>query len=603
MGETAPRAPTLVLARTADGAERAMRWVRGDAVVVLGDDVAMSAAEPVGTDVVIDVPDSDPAWLHSAIAVSRVAVSPGHRLLLVLTTITGSSGSVAEVFGEALQGLTVRGVSTNGASVGLSMGPGGDGTDHDLTGRSVVGAMRLAKMLLGIMAPAGVGADSFEADEASLTSYLADVSHLRDELATARRDIDGLRAPGPPPVAAAVDRSGPAVVDPPHPVRRSPSTRMRRVAVLIAAVAGWVAVTAAIVGATSLQVDAVPGLLGLGLVMFLVVDVRRRFVNMYRRVIYLTAVAEQSRTRTGQLRDAMGTRHEAIRVVTNRAANAADRTVTLAREAAADAVLRHEAQRVALDRLHDQARSNEIAALAPTIRRAVNYDLMTLYRQIEANVILRDAVDVTGPTPPLRGWAASPDVIALLVRELRIHRPTTIVECGSGASTAWLAMACRTLNLPARVISLEHDEHFASATRELVAGCGVEHLVDVRCAPLEPVVLADFEGSWYSPQLIEGLTDVGLVFVDGPPADTNPLARFPALPMLYPHLADRVTIVLDDTIRAEERLIASRWSEWAPGLVTSDHPLEKGAIVLRRTSRSDPGPPIDLVPLPEVSDA
>src|SRR6185437_4279924 len=45
--------------------------------------------------------------------------------------------------------------------------------------------------------------------------------------------------------------------------------------------------------------------------------------------------------------------------------------------------------------------------------------------------------------PPTRGWAASPDLLAVLVDVVITERPALIVECGSGASTLWLALAMR----------------------------------------------------------------------------------------------------------------------------------------------------------------
>lgn len=594
---------TLLLAQTAAGAERAARWVRGDAVVIVGSDFSQPVDRQALVDAVIDVPDADPGWLHSALDASRGSVSPGGRLLLVLTASGDPNRKIGDVMGEALHGLAVNVVSTNRDSVALSMGPAvRDDSNREQVCHSLAGAFRLASVLKGLSDSESVDIETFETDLHQLTRDLGDLSGLHRELAESRRELDALRASVAASSDGAVEAPGGRGVE---ASRTSASRGRRRLRQLVAGgvvVAGWVALSAVLVAVTSMDLDALPGLLALGVLAFGLFDARRRSVSVHRRIAYATQVAEETRSRLGEQRAVADEQHATLKTLTHRAANATERANTVAKEAAVDAARRYESHRASLERTHAEfsaaaethssdlvGQSKERVSAVATIRGVVKQDLMTLYRQLEANQILRDAVHVTGPTPPLRGWAASPDVLALLVSELHRNRPTTIVECGSGASTAWLAMACRTLGLDARVVSLEHEDRFAVQTRELVAACGVEDLVEVRCSPLvELASLDDFEGSWYSPDLLDGVHDIGLVFVDGPPADTNLLARFPALPVLYPRLAATATIVLDDTIRDEERVIAERWMAWADDLVQADYPLEKGAAVFHRMVPPDP---------------
>lgn len=238
--------------------------------------------------------------------------------------------------------------------------------------------------------------------------------------------------------------------------------------------------------------------------------------------------------------------------------------------------------------------SNAVKELKMTVpkstRAHVALELLTTYRQIEALMRLRDVVDVTGPTPRLREWAASADVVMLLVDELQRLRPTTVVECGSGASTVWMAMASRTFGLDTRIVALEHDEHYAAATRQALADCGVGERAEVVVAPLEPITIGDFVGPWYAASALEDLRDIGLVFVDGPPAGSGPMARFPALPALHARLAPTATIVLDDTIREEETDIAASWVDAYPEFDRTDEKFEKGACVLRRIAPSPTEP-------------
>ena len=67
---------------------------------------------------------------------------------------------------------------------------------------------------------------------------------------------------------------------------------------------------------------------------------------------------------------------------------------------------------------------------------------------------------------------------------------------------------------------------------------------------------------------------IDLVFVDGPPGTTGPLARYPALPVLRDRCAPGARFILDDAARPDERTIINRWTR------------EHGATVVDRT----PGP-------------
>ena len=77
-----------------------------------------------------------------------------------------------------------------------------------------------------------------------------------------------------------------------------------------------------------------------------------------------------------------------------------------------------------------------------------------------------------------------------------------------------------------------------------------------------------------------------LVLVDGPPGNTGPLARLPALNKLLNALGHhQIDIVLDDSERTEEKMIIAKWKETLQGRFVpfeeEDVPCEKGAYVLR----------------------
>jgi predicted O-methyltransferase YrrM len=168
-------------------------------------------------------------------------------------------------------------------------------------------------------------------------------------------------------------------------------------------------------------------------------------------------------------------------------------------------------------------------------------------------------------------------VLRLLVERIAAVRPKLIVECGSGSSSVWLGYAVERFG-GGRIVALEHEERFARASRDLVAAHGLDTVVEVRHAPL-----TDWQGfPWYDTSALVGLNDAGLVFVDGPPGNLGPRARYPALPLLLPHCAPDAWIVLDDTVREEEREVAERWLSEFPELTATTYPAEKGAMVFQR---------------------
>lgn len=208
------------------------------------------------------------------------------------------------------------------------------------------------------------------------------------------------------------------------------------------------------------------------------------------------------------------------------------------------------------------------------------------YNQLEAYVDVRSLIRPRAPMPALRGWAASPDVLRLLAEQMRRRRPKLIVECGSGSSSIWLGYLAECL-APARVVCLEHDERFAENSRDLIDAHDLGDVVEVRLAPLTEWKSGTRTYSWYDTEALADLTDIGLLFVDGPPGTVCPQARYPAIPLLLPRCGAEAVVVLDDTRREEEKAISDRWLADHPELERSVLPFDKGAHVFtRRTTCS-----------------
>ena len=81
--------------------------------------------------------------------------------------------------------------------------------------------------------------------------------------------------------------------------------------------------------------------------------------------------------------------------------------------------------------------------------------------------------------PSTRGWAASPDLLLVLVDLMITERPSLVVECGSGASTLWLALAMRRFKIDGRIVALDHDP--VSAARPASSWPGMTSATWLRC--------------------------------------------------------------------------------------------------------------------------
>lgn len=241
-----------------------------------------------------------------------------------------------------------------------------------------------------------------------------------------------------------------------------------------------------------------------------------------------------------------------------------------------------------LTRLQDHA----LPKASREIQRAVTVQGRHDYEQQVAWAELRAYLDVAPFMPPLRGWAASPDVLRLLVRLIDRHRPELVVECGSGASSVWIGYALRRAGT-GRLVAVEHEARYAELSRDLVAAHGLDDVVEVRHAPLTEVK-AELAGTepdgpvesaplWYDLSRLNDLDRIGLLFVDGPPQATGEQARHPAVPALLPRCTADAVVVLDDADRPDERALGDRWIA-EHRLHRTEEPAEKGAHVFTRLS-------------------
>jgi hypothetical protein len=196
------------------------------------------------------------------------------------------------------------------------------------------------------------------------------------------------------------------------------------------------------------------------------------------------------------------------------------------------------------------------------------------WAQIDAMFAVQSAIRGGPILPASRGWAASPDLLRIVCDDVWRNRPRLVVELGSGLSTLVIGLQLKSLGR-GRLVSIEHDPAYAARVREAVRVAGLAELVEVRDCPLVPCTVAGSEWRWYQIPVFDRRS-IDLLLVDGPPAATGPLARYPALPMLEPFLANGARLYLDDSIRPDEKEILRRWGSESQSLVFESCMAEKG---------------------------
>ena len=202
------------------------------------------------------------------------------------------------------------------------------------------------------------------------------------------------------------------------------------------------------------------------------------------------------------------------------------------------------------------------------------------FRQIEALMSLYAEMRPQHGLAPTRGWAASPDFLAVLVRSVLTRKPMTIVECSSGMSTLVLASAVRNLG-SGKVLSFEHDPIYAEHTRNLLRQHDLEGFAEVIHAPLKNLSLPGWSGQWYDTASIPENLSIDLLVVDGPPWFSADLARYPAYPVLQQQFASGAAIILDDASRESEKIIIEKWLTLTQTLVSAgSFECEKGCAIL-----------------------
>ena len=187
----------------------------------------------------------------------------------------------------------------------------------------------------------------------------------------------------------------------------------------------------------------------------------------------------------------------------------------------------------------------------------------------------------TIPIPKTRGWAGSPDFLKHVVNLVYLSRPRCIVELGSGASSLTTGMCLQNIG-SGRLISLDHDIHYAENTRSLVNAAGLGEVCQIMYAPLVDFTIENKVWKWYDFEKADlEERSIDLLVIDGPPTAIQTNSRYPAMPILIDLLSDEAIIILDDADREDEQSTASQWLNEYDELNREYLDFEKGAYVFR----------------------
>ena len=200
--------------------------------------------------------------------------------------------------------------------------------------------------------------------------------------------------------------------------------------------------------------------------------------------------------------------------------------------------------------------------------------------EIDALLQVHRRLKLEDPLPLMGGWALSPRGMLQAIDLAGQPHVSLVVECGSGTSTLFMA---RALQLQGhgerRLVALEHLPEFLELTRTSIKEHGLDHIAEVRFAPLEEVIVHDDPYMWYDVSAIKDLTGIDLLLVYGLPRSTGASDRYPAYPLFRERLAADAVILVDDIERQDERDMVDRWLEH--GELTEHPALGRKQILLR----------------------
>jgi predicted O-methyltransferase YrrM len=166
---------------------------------------------------------------------------------------------------------------------------------------------------------------------------------------------------------------------------------------------------------------------------------------------------------------------------------------------------------------------------------------------------------------PWTHFSIEPTALLTILNEIVLGDRASIVECGGGISTIYIA---KTLQLLGRgeLITIEESSQWSEVLSRQLKNAGLESIVTIVTGPLTPNSKSwDGNSPWYdiesSRQCFEA-DKIDLLLVDGPSAwkKEENHSRYTALPYFKEFLSPSSVVILDDVNRVGEQDIVKRWT-------------------------------------------
>ena len=242
------------------------------------------------------------------------------------------------------------------------------------------------------------------------------------------------------------------------------------------------------------------------------------------------------------------------------------------------------------------------------VRTRVGDDVDNLKLQLESYMGIQYFFQTAEFLPQMHGWPISPDFAVYLMELISYGDYDVILEYGSGSSTLLMA---QTLNKLAKrsdmessrhtiQVAFEHLEKYHSSTLKLLQQVGMTECVQLCLTPLVDGIKCNGESyRYYScidvlkglAERLNGKSQLNIfMLVDGPPALTGRLARYPAVPLALEWLGKtaarlNLDILLDDYQREDEKKIADLWMKdiaaFGGNCILHEKALEKDGCLIR----------------------
>lgn len=147
------------------------------------------------------------------------------------------------------------------------------------------------------------------------------------------------------------------------------------------------------------------------------------------------------------------------------------------------------------------------------------------------------------------GWSADINYIKAILGEIKDSN-INILECGSGISTIIMAM----VNPNCQITCLEHTEAWSKKVKAYLDKYKLYN-VDILSTPIKSYGSYD----WYDTYPLNKNIKFDLIICDGPPSSTRG-GRYGLLPLMKDQFNKNAVILLDDTVREDERMVIEKWT-------------------------------------------